>query len=302
MCVVTKDRAEGMRRCLDGIGAQRDVRAEVVVVIDATSTEPVADVCREAGQRMAFPVRVEVIEGSVAQRRNHAVRLATAPLVAWTDSDCVPRPGWLRGGIDAFSADVAVVQGRTVPEDVDAGWWPATQDIPAFTGIYETCNVFYRRDALLAAGGFDESFRWFCEDTAAGLAVRRAGWDATFSPDAVVEHETLPGGPRWWLRRSRHYDQWNVLARRYPEVRAQLFWNRWFLRQRDAYVVAAAIGVGAGLVWRPALLATLPWLAYRRPSAMNREQVGRAAALMAFDAACCAALWRGSLRNRSIVL
>lgn len=303
VCIVTKDRMREMLRCLDAIALQEGVHAEVVIIVRDTSTQPVAEACRERGATMAFPVRVEVMPGSVAHRRTRAAELAQAPIIAWTDSDCIPQPGWLARGVAAFAdAQLGVAQGRTEPEPVDAGWWPATQDIPVFSGRYETCNIFYRREALLEAGAFnDEVFGWFCEDMAAGLAVRRHGWEATFLTDAVVVHETVPAGPGWHIRRSRDYDQWNLLARHFPEVR-ELFWHRWFLRRRDAYVAAAACGIAGSLVWRPAALAALPWLASRRPGRLTPTEVQRAGALLAFDAACCYALWRGSVKNRSVVL
>jgi GT2 family glycosyltransferase len=253
----------------------------------------------------SVPIRVVDCPGPIGRARNAAVAAAGAPIVAFTDSDCEPEPGWLRAGLDALerAPEVGVVQGRTTPPVAAArGRWSATQELTAFTNRYETCNVFYRRDALVDAGGFDESIGFFGEDTAAGWAVRRAGWDARFADEAVVRHVVTHPGLAWHLKRALRYGNVNALVRRFPEMRRQLLWSRVFLRPRSAAFTALVAGAALSAVERRFLVLTLPYLWLRRPKGMHRSDLVDAAGAAAFDAAVFAGLLRGCVRERTVVL
>jgi glycosyltransferase involved in cell wall biosynthesis len=273
-----------------------------VVVIDNCST----DGTWEDLQAVRDP-RVVVAQdpGSLGRIRNLAVEKATGDVVAFTDSDCRPRPGWLRAGVAAMGDGVGVVQGKTVPEDPDFTPWSATQRIESPSGLFEACNVFYRRAALLEAGGFDESVGFFGEDTAAGWSVQRAGWRDAWAPDAVVEHVVTTPGFGWHLRRTRGYANWPALLRAFPEKR-EILWHHWFLRRRSAEADGALLGLLlAGMTTSPwPLLAAAPFVRrhlgphWRDPRAALRRG-GRGAL---FDLAVSIALVRGSVKHRTPVL
>lgn len=297
VCVVVKDRRELMRKCLAAVLAEDP---DEVVVVDNDST----DGTWEDLQAVQDPrVRVTQDAGSLGHIRNVAAELATSEVVAFTDSDCRPRAGWIRAGLAAMTDGVGVVQGRTVPEYVSNVPWSFTQDIPGPSGLFECCNIFYRRSALLAAGGFDERVGFFGEDTAAGWAVQRAGWQDRWAPDAVVEHVVTTPGFRWHLRRARGYANWPALIGAYPEKR-DLLWNRYFLRQRSAEADAAVIGLLAAVLLRSTLPAAgaLPFLWRRRPRELSPGAAVHAARGALFDLAVSAALVRGSVRHRTPVL
>jgi cellulose synthase/poly-beta-1,6-N-acetylglucosamine synthase-like glycosyltransferase len=303
--VVVKDRRELMARCLDAL-LRQDLDAPFeIVVVDNGSTDGTAELVRARAVDASVPIRVVDCPGPIGRARNAAVAAAGAPIVAFTDSDCEPEPGWLRAGLDALerAPEVGVVQGRTTPPVAAArGRWSATQELTAFTNRYETCNVFYRRDALVDAGGFDESIGFFGEDTAAGWAVRRSGWDARFADEAVVRHVVTQPGLAWHLKRALRYGNVNALVRRFPEMRRQLLWSRVFLRPRSAAFTALVAGAALSAVERRFLVLTLPYLWLRRPKGMHRSDLVDAAGATAFDAAVFAGLLRGCVRERTVVL
>ena len=72
----------------------------------------------------------------------------------------------------------------------DLRYWPhdAPRDVDFVTGA---C-VLVRRRALEQAGGFDENFFMYSEETDLEKRIRRAGWGVRFVPSAVVTH--LGGG------------------------------------------------------------------------------------------------------------
>lgn len=299
VCVVVKDRRELMAACLEAVLAEQP---DEVVVVDNGSTDGTWEMLQQVA---ATEPRLRLAQdlGSLGRIRNLAVELAAGEFVAFTDSDCRPRPGWLAAGLAAFTDDVGVVQGRTVP----AGpvQWPhdATQDLGAFTGLFEACNVFYRRAALRATPGFDEEVGFFGEDSAAGWAVQRAGWADAWAPDAVVEHVVTRPGFGWHLRRTRSYANWPALLKAHPDKRS-LLWHRWFLRQRTAETDAAVLSVAvAAATRRPQLaLGAAPFLWRHRPRELSRGAVVGGAASAVYDLAVCGALVWGSVRNRKAVL
>lgn len=66
--------------------------------------------------------------------------------------------------------------------------------------IFSPCAAaaLYRRDALVAVGGFDQDFFCYGEDVDLGFRLRLAGWKSMLVPDAVVRHvgSASSGGQR----------------------------------------------------------------------------------------------------------
>lgn len=305
VAIAVRDRRDLIERCLDAVLDQHvDGRFEVVVV-DNGSTDGTLEHLRERAASAPVPMTVLEDGGTLGRVRNVAVAAAAAPIVAFTDSDCVPAPGWLANLIAPLEADdhLGVVQGCTLPDPgASRGPWSATQELAAFTDRYEACNLAYRVEALRGAGGFDERIGFFGEDTAAGWAVRRLGWGATFEPAALVHHAVTHPGLGWHLRRAWGYANWNALVRQYPELRDQLLWHRWFLRPSSAAFTAAGAGLLLGARRRPLLALALPYAWMRRPRGRHRSDLVDAAGAIAFDAAVFSGLVRGSIRERTVVL
>jgi glycosyltransferase involved in cell wall biosynthesis len=299
VCVVVKDRRELMRRCLEAVLEQDP---DEVVVVDNGSTDGTWEDLQEAARRDSRLVVVQD-RGSLGRIRNRAVELAHGDVVAFTDSDCRPHPGWLAAGVAALTEGVGVVQGRTVPAEPVTQAWSATQDIAAPTGLFEACNVFYRRAALVATPGFDEAVGFFGEDTAAGWHVQRAGWKDAWAPDAVVEHVVTTPGYTWHLRRAWRYANWPALLAVFPEKRT-LLWHRAFLRRRSAESDAALASVPLALVLGSPvpLVAWAPLLWRYRPRSAAPHAVRLAASGALFDLTVSVALLRGSVRHRTVVL
>ena len=299
VCVVVKDRRELMLRCLEAV---LEEHPDEVVVVDNGSTDGTWEALQE---RARDEPRLLLAQdgGSLGHIRNVAARLATSEVVAFTDSDCRPRRGWLDHGLAALAPGVAVVQGRTVPEVPPTGLFVVTQDISEPTGLYEACNVFYRREVLLEVGGFDEQVGFFGEDTVAGWSVERAGWRSGWAPDAVVEHVVTHPGFAWHLRRAQYFSHWPALLKAFPEKR-DLLWHRVFLRRASAEADLALLSFAAAVVTRRPrlLLGAAPWLLRHRPRNTHRDELVGSTAGAVYDLAVSTALLRGSARERTPVL
>jgi glycosyltransferase involved in cell wall biosynthesis len=294
--------------------------AEVVVVDNGSRDDTWAELVRlvQASPLPMLAVRVGVNHGP-APGRNAGFVHARAPIVAITDDDCLPTPGWLREVRAAFEHGADVVQGtvRADPSGVaDLGPWDHTIWVTPPTPFFETCNVSYRRTAFERAGGFDEtdpllhppSGRAFGEDACLAWEVQRTGGTAAFAPDAVVHHRCLPGTYERWLADQRQLSRFPGLARRSPLV-ARWLTHGVFLSPRSLRFDAAVVGLAAGaLLWSPfPLLATVPWIRLRwgnaRYQAKRLRRTPLVFAQLAWsDTVALAAMLYGSLRYRRLVI
>jgi mycofactocin glycosyltransferase len=116
--VPVRDRPEQLQRLLTALAGTAEV-AEVVVVDDA-SQDP-GRTARVAGRAGARLLR-RASRGGAAAARNDGAAAAGTPVVAFVDSDCVPRPGWLRSTLPHLADPrVAVVAPRIVARQEGAG-------------------------------------------------------------------------------------------------------------------------------------------------------------------------------------
>lgn len=302
--IPVKDRREQMLRCLDAALAL-DYPDYDVMVADNLSTDGTPEACEERARSSPVAVRVERFGGSLGEMRNRAVARASGEIVAFTDSDCLPQPGWLRAGVQPFLQDpqLGVVQGRTLPEEpIEGARWPATIHVEEFSGRYEGANLLFRREALMQTGGFDEIVGHFWEDTAAGMALKRAGWRAAFAADAVVLHDVTFPGYRWHLKRAWKQSHVGPVLAQYPELRSELFWLRVFQRPRSALLLLFYAGLVFGMRHRIGLLLTLPYLWLRFPRYAHPRAVNDFGELVAFDTVNVAGAFVGAARERELLL
>jgi cellulose synthase/poly-beta-1,6-N-acetylglucosamine synthase-like glycosyltransferase len=301
VAVPVLNRLDRMLRCLDAVLAL-DYRPYDVLVLDNGSTDGTLEACVDRAEGTGIALSVKLVEGQIGRLRNVAARSAAGEIIAFTDSDCLPTPGWLTAGVGPFAdPNVGVVTGPTLPEVAPHGAWCATQEIGAQTWRFETCNALYRREALLASEGFDETVSMW-EDAAAGWSVMRNGWSAAFAADAVVHHDVTYPGWSWHMRRATRYGEVARVVKRFPEMADRLLWHRYFLRPTDAKFAAFLAGVLLARGNRAALVLTLPYAQIRRPGALSASAVRDTIELTLFDAAIFAGMMRGSWRGRRLLI
>lgn len=260
--IPTNRRESRLAFALDGLAAQTVApeRFEVIVVRGAA-----------AGPRTRAPAGLPVrflehrAESGPGEKRNRGWRMASAPLVAFTDDDTRAHPEWLSSLIAAAGragAEDFVLQGPTHPDpdEVHLRYGLArTQEIRRPGMWFQACNIAYPRALLERLDGFDERFVDAGEDTDLGLRALDAGARAIWCEDALVWHAVhsrhLPAA----LREAAAWETAPLVFRRHPRQRRSIYAGL-FLWPAHARVLAAAAGVLLARR-RPALaLAALPYL------------------------------------------
>lgn len=117
VAISTLDRPDALGRCLDALRAGEVLPAEVVVVdqgSDGRAGEAVASRRTEGAPDLVY-LRQE--KRGLGASQNLAVSRARHPIVAVTDDDCIPDPGWLAVIERTFAAPDPpdVVTGRVLP-------------------------------------------------------------------------------------------------------------------------------------------------------------------------------------------
>lgn len=264
-----KDEVDTLAACLHALRTQDfpPGRFEVLVV-DGGSTDGSRDLARRARVRL-------LTDGATGPggARNVGIRAARAPIVAFTDADCVPARDWLTRHAEVFAEDpgLAGVGGAMRMSRESA--LGALEDLETrvhYRGLI-TSNVAYRRDVLLEVGGFAEDLRC-AEDYDLAWRVMDAGHRVQFDPRPVVVHDPpeLSNGLARYLRKQTWYARHDVPAHLRAMARA---------RRDPAATASAGVALGLGAAMRDALWAGLAagGLLMRSPTLVGAGLVGAGA-------------------------
>lgn len=270
--VSTRDRADRLPRLVRALAAQRDVpgRFEVVIVDDG-SRDRTPEVLEAIASSSRVPLKVlrHGRSRGPAAGRNTGWRATDAPLIAFTDDDCVPQPGWLASGVQAMGAGRRIVVGRTAPDPdqlVHDGPFARTVSTHGIR-FYETCNIFYRREDLERVDGFDERFtRPGGEDIDLAFRLLAREVEAVFEPDAEVLHDVRPSRFVLAAREALRWTGVPLFFRKHPEARPLYLKHGVFWKRSHERVLLAVLGLALARRTPVALALTLPWL---------RSQLGR---------------------------
>jgi len=206
--IVNKNAGPHLAHVLESLEGQT-VAPRRVIVVDNASDDGSLD-----GLDARFP-SVEFVRSAenlgFAAANNLAVQMSDdCEFVALLNPDAFPEPQWLETLLGAAAAhpECAVFGSRLMLAD-DDGTLDGTGDQYHVSGtawrrdqgasaqierpegeIFSACAAaaLYRREAFLAAGGFDETFFCYYEDTDLAFRLRLAGHRCLYVPGAVARH------------------------------------------------------------------------------------------------------------------
>jgi len=161
------ERADLTRALLRSLAASSDEFKTILV--DDGSPEALKPVADEFQDQLELAYIRQPVSRGPAAARNAGVRAAATSFVAFTDNDCTVDPLWVRSltiSITKASPLVVGVGGRVLAagDDIFSRYYTYHRILDPFLldGRYlylVTANCAFRRFALEAVGGFDESVR-----------------------------------------------------------------------------------------------------------------------------------------------
>ena len=194
-----------------------------VVVVDDGSNDNTAKVAQSAG---ATVIRQE--NAGPAAARNRGWESANGQFICFTDSDCIPKAGWIENLLDGFTdQQIGAVAGsydiannnswlaRWVQQEI----MERHKRMGSFVRAFGSYNVAIPRFVLQATGGFDPVYRRASgEDNDLSYRIIKEGWRIAFRPRAKVAHYH-PEKLRRYIMEQYHHGFWRAkLYKDHPDM------------------------------------------------------------------------------------
>jgi mycofactocin glycosyltransferase len=268
--IPVRDRYAELARCLAGLRDAADALGEgtpQVVVVDDCSGDPGAILAIAA--KVGARVIRRAVNGGPAAARNTGLAACGTDLVAFLDSDCVPRAGWLERLLPHFADPVVgAVAPRIVPHEAGTTWLaryegasstldmgdrPSIVRPGARVSYVPGAAMIVRRSA--AGAGFTEGM-FVGEDVDFVWRMAAAGWRVRYEPAAVMGHDHRVRLRAWFSRRADYGTSAALLEQRHPGAVRPLYVSWWTAGawaaalSRRPVVAAALTGTATALLAR----------------------------------------------------
>lgn len=265
--VVTWNRRELLRSCLQSLKRQQWKQPFEVIVVDNASDDGSAEMALQAfGAEPGFRLRLIRNQDNrgFCAANNQGFAASTSELVAVLNNDAEAEPHWLAALTEAFHErpDIGMAASKILvyedskridkaghliyPDGQNRGRGTGELDNGQYDRMEEVlwpdgCAAMYRRAMLDQIGGFDEDFFAYADDAELGLRARIAGWKCLYAPQAVVRHHR---GATLGVRSARRLE---LIERNRVLLAAKLFpWSLLWLNA-GYYLMRLAAGFWAAL-------------------------------------------------------
>ncbi len=201
--VCTYNGARTLRRCLNALAALDYPSYEVIVVNDG-STDDTQAIAQD------YPVRlINQSNKGLSAARNVGLAASDGDIVAYIDDDAFPHCYWLRYLAAGFGRSAHVgIGGPNLPPAGDGLVAECVAMAPGnplhvllsdeIAEHIPGCNMAYRKESLVAIGGFDTRFRAAGDDVDLCWRLQDRGWTIGFCPAAVVWHHRRNSIRAYW--------------------------------------------------------------------------------------------------------
>ena len=187
-----------------------------VLICDDGSSPPLT----ERVQARDLPFSVRFLRGEhagPATARNRGIAEARGSIVAFTDDDCLPTPGWLEAIAEALAGTGAyAVHGPTCSSVPPIDPFVHSVHIDRSHGV-ATANFAVRKTELVAVNGFDETFGApYFEDEDLSRRLQDQFGPIAWSEDMRVDHPPRAGTVKGAWRAAGYWHWMPYMQRQHP--------------------------------------------------------------------------------------
>lgn len=225
VCICTKNSERTIERCLSSIFAYKPAKSRVIVV-DGESNDNTLKLVDK------YPTLIISDGGKgLGMARKLGVEAARGEYIAFIDSDCEIKENWFPVMWSAINESPKIAG---VEDSQDSGEpWALVSILETYSWeIYDqrrvtgkilcknigTRNSFWRKEAILSVGSFDEAFIGAREDGDISYRTYLAGWTLKKVPDKISVHHNRGTWKELW-RQYYWWGQGNVLFNKKFSIR-----------------------------------------------------------------------------------
>jgi len=222
--IPTYNRGKLLCNTLTNLIGQLPTDGEIVVVDQ--SDEVYSELMEIAKNHSTQIHYYKIFVKGLPHARNYGLKRAIGEIIIFCDDDIIPSQNFIKNHLQNYKEkDVGGVGGRIILNGNQSHdnpnlnkvigkvrWWDAylidnfDATEMAYIDHVQGCNMSFRKEALIKAGGFDERFGGSAhlEETDLCLRIRKAGYKLVFDPEAELVHlKDAKGGCR-----AENYKQW----------------------------------------------------------------------------------------------
>jgi O-antigen biosynthesis protein len=194
-----------------------------IIVIDDGSTDQTSMIAQKHNVRL-----IRTKNNGLSAARNYGLEAATADIIAYIDDDAYPDPHWLTYLAAAFlRTDHGGIGGPNIAVPGDGAIADCVANAPGgpthvllsdeLAEHIPGCNMAFRRERLIAIGGFDPRFRVAGDDVDICWRLQQQGWTLGFAPTAVVWHHRRNSIKAYFKQQRGYAKAEALLAEKWPD-------------------------------------------------------------------------------------
>ena len=238
VAVCVRDGVEWIDGCMESLVNQTHSPLEIILVDDGSSDGGKQKVEEWSNHDLVTVITQDAL--GLSAGRMAALEASKGEWFAITDIDVRPESDWIQRMLESSDSregeEVVAVTGRTIfgrsddviskirSTEIESKYRSRPRRTKLANG---PCSMF-RREKLLAIGGFDPSW-YHAEDMEVSLKLIQEGGTIVYTPEAVVNHVPETGLRRFLKKRKRDARAHVRIHRRYKGIRHDFIGSSWIV-------------------------------------------------------------------------